>query len=136
MAGKCGCTPLVCGALGAPQCGAASDGCGGTIDCGGCASGAACVGNHCSDCVPKTCAEEGASCGPATDGCGNLLACGTFPNTMYRTVGMDSSCVGGVYSKAYVACGFDPEGCVPTAPPGGSCVSASGRLGELLVCCQ
>ena len=71
------------------QCGQASDGCGGTLDCGSCASPDTCGGGgtpgQCGHptCKPQTCADQNVSCGPAGDGCGGTLACGscTTPKT-------------------------------------------------------
>lgn len=46
----CRCEPATCATLGA-ACGAVDDGCGGTLACGGCASGATCTDGACA-CVP------------------------------------------------------------------------------------
>ncbi|MFL5320615.1 MAG: PQQ-binding-like beta-propeller repeat protein [Myxococcaceae bacterium] len=61
------------------------DGCGGTLQCGSCASGEACTNAHVcepvqSACVPKSCAELNRECGATDDGCGHALACGTCAN--------------------------------------------------------
>jgi hypothetical protein len=82
------CVPTTCALLGY-NCGPAGNGCGGTLNCGSCASPQYCGGggfNQCggnmnaldggSVCVPRTCAQLGYNCGPAGDGCGNLLQCG------------------------------------------------------------
>jgi hypothetical protein len=72
------------------NCGPIADGCGGTINCGTCASNQVCGGggvdNVCHPaCVPKTfaqaCTNAGKNCGPIADGCGGLIDCGTcqFP---------------------------------------------------------
>ncbi len=45
--GMGGCAPLTCDDYPAVQCGAASDGCGGLLDCGGCAQGSKCQRNEC-----------------------------------------------------------------------------------------
>jgi hypothetical protein len=98
--GECGhnpgsgaCVPKTCQDLGY-NCGPASNGCGGLLDCnqvgGGCVAPQTCGGGgvpgQCggnSGCVPKTCAQLGLHCGPAGDGCGGLLQCGpcTAPQT-------------------------------------------------------
>jgi len=67
------CTPASCQSLGA-ECGAPSDGCGGTLNCGVCGGGQLCSNNVCVDepvtppppppaCVPTTCQALGADCG-------------------------------------------------------------------------
>lgn len=72
------CTPKTCSQLGF-SCGSASDGCGGTLSCGTCASGQTCTNNVCvtSTCTPATCSSLGFNCGGASDGCGGTLSCGT-----------------------------------------------------------
>jgi hypothetical protein len=81
------CKPRTCTDVGA-TCGKQGDGCGGTLDCGDCASPAFCGGAGASKCglggtaggpvcTPKTCQELAASCGMQGDGCGNLLDCGS-----------------------------------------------------------
>jgi len=71
------CLPLSCASATA-ACGAVADGCGGTLDCGGCGPGQVCVANACV-CSPATCATVGAACGTAPDGCGGTLECGGCP---------------------------------------------------------
>jgi hypothetical protein len=61
-----------------------SDGCGGVIDCGSCASNQTCggggqVGVCGTTCTPKTCVEQGFNCGVATDTCGDVIQCGLCP---------------------------------------------------------
>ena len=51
------CTPATCSTLGA-QCGAASDGCGGTLSCGTCTAPLACGGGG----QPNVCGSAAASC--------------------------------------------------------------------------
>ncbi len=55
--GSSPCDPLTCAGAG-KNCNTMSDGCGGTLDCGGCGSGASCTNNVC---VPLPC---GGLCGP------------------------------------------------------------------------
>ena len=69
------------------SCGPVGDGCGHTIDCGGCTAPDFCGGDgtpfQCGGgtgsgaCVPRTCASAGAQCGAIADGCGTLLQCGS-----------------------------------------------------------
>ena len=54
------------------------DGCGGTIECGGCGAGEVCgqvTANVCDVCVPRGCPAS-AQCGTLSDGCGGTLDCG------------------------------------------------------------
>jgi hypothetical protein len=44
--GTGGCTPITCDSQGV-QCGAASNGCGGVLDCGGCEQGSSCERGKC-----------------------------------------------------------------------------------------
>ncbi len=77
--GKCveHCQPKTCQDLGY-ECGQADDGCGGTLDCGGCGEHQACENHKCvENCTPKTCDDLGYKCGQADDGCGGTLDCGT-----------------------------------------------------------
>jgi hypothetical protein len=55
--GSSQCQPLTCADAG-KSCGTVSDGCGGTLDCGSCGTGASCENNVC---VPLPC---GGTCGP------------------------------------------------------------------------
>jgi len=75
------CTPTTCAAQ-KLECGAAGDGCGGSLDCGPCPTGEACVRGVCTinaTCSPITCTAQGIQCGPAGDGCGNAIDCGPCP---------------------------------------------------------
>jgi hypothetical protein len=86
--GSLSCTPASCEALG-KSCGVVADGCGGTVDCGSCAEGAACgivSANVCTSlselCTPQTAAAvcAGKQCGVEGDGCGGTVDCGSCPD--------------------------------------------------------
>jgi hypothetical protein len=108
-AGATACVPKTCVELGY-TCGMNGDGCGGTLDCGGCPSGQYCGGGGYSlcgegtgtlpdaadsgpttNCTPETCQSLNLDCGYAGDGCGGVLTCGSCPSPQY--------CGGGGYSK-------------------------------------
>jgi len=75
----CACQPESCAGLGA-QCGAIDNGCGETLDCGGCGPGTSCNASNQCTCEPVTCGDLGVSCGDTwDDGCGGTLDCGTCP---------------------------------------------------------
>lgn len=81
--GTATCTPTTCAEKGA-DCGSIPDGCGGSLNCGSCASPSTCGGggtpNVCgtsNTCVPKTCASLEKNCGSVSDGCGGTLNCGS-----------------------------------------------------------
>lgn len=80
-----GCVPRTACPAGL-NCGAISDGCGGTISCGTCtgmgqacgAGGSANVCGAANVCVPRSCMQANATCGQVGDGCGGLTPnCGT-----------------------------------------------------------
>ncbi|HWO12457.1 MAG TPA: hypothetical protein VNN80_23330, partial [Polyangiaceae bacterium] len=82
-----GCTTATCAELG-KNCGPVPDGCGGLLECGTCADGAACgivSRNVCTAyselCVPASqeLACAGKSCGIEGDGCGGTVECGSCP---------------------------------------------------------
>jgi hypothetical protein len=103
------CVPTTC-ALAGKQCGSAGDGCGGTLDCGGCATGQVCAANLC--CQPAAACPTGA-CGTMADGCGATLECG--------------SCASGQVCAAN-AC------CTPVACPAGACGTVADGCGGTLPC--
>jgi hypothetical protein len=109
----CGsCTPKSCRATGA-TCGVIPDGCGGTLDCGACATPNTCGGggvpNQCG-CKPTTCAAE--SCGSIPDGCGGTVDCGACagPNSC-GGAGVPNQCGCRPASCAADSCGSIPDGC-------------------------
>src|SRR5579871_5359848 len=74
------CAPVTCASLG-KNCGAISDGCGGTLLCGSCSGSLTCggggVANVCGPLEPTTsCAQQHKNCGAIPDGAGGWLACG------------------------------------------------------------
>ncbi|MBI2394510.1 MAG: SUMF1/EgtB/PvdO family nonheme iron enzyme [Deltaproteobacteria bacterium] len=70
------CRPRSCAEVGA-ECGAISDGCGGTLACGTCQEPATCGtgGPNKCGCSATTCASAAATCGQKLDGCGGVLSC-------------------------------------------------------------
>jgi hypothetical protein len=106
-----GCVPATCASLG-QECGQPRDGCGGTLDCGGCVDSELCVSGLCVEtlvtnpappgCVLDTCEGSGIECGLLSDGCGGYLGCGSCQS--------GSSCNSGT-------CVPDP----PTSPPPPAC---------------
>ena len=127
--GQAACTPKTCKGL-SFDCGAASDGCGGTLECGEtCPSGQICgandVPNVCGmgTCTPKTCPTIGVSCGPAGDGCGEALACGDCATGTCGGGGVPGKCGVPVCQKLTcpdqgVSCGVAADGCGGTVSCG------------------
>jgi hypothetical protein len=122
------CQPRSCAAV-AKSCGTVPDGCGGLLDCGGCAAGETCgagAANVCGTgiCMPKTCAAQGFDCGSASDGCGGLLDCGS-------SCPAGQSCGAGAANVCGIACNM-------SCPAGFSCdakrgVCAGGKLSQLVL---
>ncbi len=59
VSGACVCVPLTC--AGGSDCGRMSDGCGGTLDCGGCSAPLKCIANSCER--PLVCPRGTVNCG-------------------------------------------------------------------------
>jgi hypothetical protein len=135
--GNSGCVPKTCTQLG-KDCGPAADGCGGVLNCGSCSSPATCGGggapSKCGGgtstlpdggpidagaaCVPRTCAQLGATCGQQGDGCGGVLGCGTCtaPQTCggggtANKCGGTSACVPKTCTQVGKNCGPVADGC-------------------------
>ena len=112
------CFPSNCVGLGA-NCGTATDGCGGTIDCGSCDDGESCGGggpNVCgaTKCEPKTCESLDAECGWVSDGCSSVLNCGGCPPpSVCEGLGHANQCecVATTCEEADAECGTVPDGC-------------------------
>lgn len=102
------------------RCGVIPNGCGGTVTCGGCPDGETCLaGGICSDleCVPTTCAAQGAECGYKADGCGGVLDCGACPDGQGCGVVTANqcddipTCTPLSCEQASAECGFIGDGC-------------------------
>lgn len=80
------CQTTTCTAQG-KNCGSMSDGCGGTVYCGTCATGQECRSNVCVSCqpIPDPCGVK--ECGSASDGCGKTINCGTCMEGTYCKAG-------------------------------------------------
>jgi len=142
--GSVACTPLTCADL-HYTCGVAGDGCGGTLNCGSCASPEFCGGagfNLCGGnngfnadggvaCTPLTCAALHYTCGITGDGCGGTIDCGTCTDPAYCGGGGFNTCGGnnGLNADGGVAC--TPLTC---ASLGYNCGQASDGCGGLLSC--
>jgi hypothetical protein len=102
------------------ECGTTSDGCGGSLSCGSCATGQVCQGGQC--CLPKTC-TAGVSCGTQSDGCGGTITCGTCPAGDQCSGGV-CGCVNGVQngSETDVDCGGS---CAKKCASAQSCLAGS-----------
>jgi len=103
------CTPKSCTQQGL-QCGLAADGCGQTLNCGGCDAGTCGGGGvqgQCgTSCATRNCAQLGANCGTQGDGCGGTINCGSCDG--------GQSCGGGGTPNV---CGGSV--CIPQCPPAG-----------------
>ncbi len=122
------CVPQTCAQLGV-GCGPSGDGCGGQIDCGGCAQGQTCGGggtpSQCGgpSCNPKTCAAQNIQCGPAGDGCGKQIDCGACAS--------GQSCGGGGMPGVCGTKECSPETC---ASQNIQCGPAGDGCGNLIQC--
>jgi hypothetical protein len=115
-------TAVSCAEAGA-NCGPISDGCGGILQCGDCATGESCGGGGTPSvcgkppCQGQTCAGQNIACGPAGDGCGNTLDCGTCtaPDTCGGggpgVCGHTSMCTPKTCAGLGVNCGPAGDGC-------------------------
>lgn len=109
MCSSCGgatCTPTTCSAQG-KNCGSISNGCGGTLSCGTCATGQTCTNNVCTGSSPPSgsCAHSQCTTGAKlTSGCTACVGsiCGVDPYCC--NTGWDSICVGEVSSVCKLGC--------------------------------
>jgi hypothetical protein len=135
VAGRCGSSPTTCvpippsTACAGGVCGPVSNGCGGTVQCGGCPSGTTCGGGgnpgHCGapPCDPRTCDEVGAGCGAVPNGCGGMLDCGGCPS--------GDSCGGGGEPNQCGHATCTPRTC---AEQGITCGAAGDGCGGVIQC--
>ncbi len=139
----CACVPRTCSQAGA-ACGQIADGCGGTLDCGGCQGGDTCVDNQCSSgrpvgsactnsdqCESGECLEsadyEGGYC---TNTCERDTECAIGSNCVYvdaaqsgicaKNCQASNECRGGIY-ECWNYDGHGPSECLPY--PGGDGVN-------------
>jgi hypothetical protein len=114
------CVPGTCASLGL-ECGEASDGCGGTLDCGGCGAGSACgveTPNICTCISPEPPCETGppevvgSSCGPRTNNCGDIYPpCSTCIDTQICAADGRCACAPGYEADSNGVC--QPVVCTP-----------------------
>jgi hypothetical protein len=143
VCGKVACTPKTqlqaCpGSANGKSCGVQPDGCGGLIDCGGCAQDQSCGLNTASICgtipvcqataVATACAGK---CGSVPDGCGGVYQCSGGNGGV--------TCTGSEYCGANNQpnqCGIPPMSCTAKscAQLGHSCGLASDGCGHILDC--
>jgi hypothetical protein len=148
--GATSCVPKTCAQLGY-NCGMNGDGCGGSVDCGGCPSGQFCGGGgyslcgstgnasdagndggQATSCTPETCQSLNIDCGYAGDGCNGVLNCGTCSGSQY--------CGGGGYNKCGGNKGTSGDGATGTctkttcAALGYTCGVAADGCGGILNC--
>jgi hypothetical protein len=111
------------------ECGAASDGCDGIIQCGQCEKPgqlcggggvpSTCGGGFPDDCAPKSCADQGAECGAIDDDCGGIVQCGACGSDTACGVGgvpgtcgeIASLCTARTCSQQGIGCGKAGDGC-------------------------
>jgi hypothetical protein len=129
------CRPLACEALGGKYCGTIGDGCGKTLDCGGCPAGQTCggagtpgvCGTPNGACRPLTCEQAGGRfCGTIGDGCGGTLECGDCPGGD----GCGARAIAGVCGKPAGLC--SPVSC--DQPGGRYCGQVGDGCGGILDC--
>ncbi len=124
------CAPSTCLSLDV-VCGEPSDGCGGSLTCGSCASGQTCESGECVDvppspnppppptCMPETCMALGVECGSWNDGCGGTLTCGGCPSGQTCADGLcvddqppsPPPCIPATCTSWGAECGIWSDGC-------------------------
>lgn len=114
-------------------CGYIADGCGGVVDCAGCASGFYCDGNTCrpQECTPATCSSLGFNCGTYADGCGGIARNSQGVEGCGDCTGGQLCGLGGAGLCGTVSCTPIPVG---TACPTNSCGTVSNGCGGTYDC--
>jgi hypothetical protein len=114
-------------------CGYLADGCGGVVDCGGCASGFYCDGNSCraQQCNPATCSSLGYNCGSYADGCGAIARNAQGAEGCGDCTGGQLCGLGGPGLCGSASCTPIPFG---TACPANSCGTVSNGCGGTWAC--
>lgn len=120
------------------NCGSVSNGCGGTVNCGGACPGTETCGgggvpNQCGGgCVSNGMCTGGATCGTGTDNCGNTISCGpacVSPQTCGGGgVAGQCGCTKTTCAAQGAACGTIADGCggmlaCPMCVAGDTCVN-------------
>lgn len=146
-----GCEPKTADEVcGAGVCGHISDGCAGTVHCGGCGEGEHCTAGTCgaNECVPPSpetlCAGK---CGSVSDGCGGVLhcseqnggtSCSFFDYCGFGGVPNECGCTpNSRCDELGYECGFAPDGCggsLDCWPAGGECPEGEICTGQPSVC--
>jgi len=116
VAGACTCIRRTCAVVG--ECGTADDGCGGTLDCGGCAGQSTCQDHRC---IPPTCSDGLQNQGETDVDCG-----GPCPRCVLgQRCAARADCVGGLTCTAGVC-----SACTANAQCATDQVCRDGRCGE------
>jgi len=151
---QCGCAAKTCDdvVVGGADCGGPSDGCGMTLDCGGCTGSQDTCDSTTYQCecvgIPQGTACNNRACGTAADGCGDTdddYTCGTCSQYRKCTVGASASTCDCDAAKRATACGAQNcgtvavDGCTFNCDPGNTgaaCVTtcASGAACNACTC--
>jgi len=102
---RCLCQPTTCAQQGV-TCGTISDGCGGTLSCGTCATGQTCLDT--GVCCARAMCPTG-WCGSRSDGCGGTLTCGCQGSQVCP--GNGTCCQPITCAAAGAECGSISDGC-------------------------
>ena len=116
------CSPTTCSAL-AGNCGTASDGCGGTLNCGTCSGAQTCTNNKCAATCTNACTSGAKQCSGNLayqtcsdtngDGCtewGTAIACASG-QTCFGAGGCGTTCTPTTCSALGDNCGSPSDGC-------------------------
>jgi hypothetical protein len=128
-----GCTPTTCAAQG-KTCGDVADGCGGTLNCGTCATGQVCNGGACictsASCPTGCCAGTTCEVGNTKAACGergvSCLTCHSDPAVVCRNdEWINGTCIRICTTRGDPVCGGAGSPCVcePVFAAGDACVN-------------